>query len=477
MTIYCRLNSKNLCIKTKLINENDAINCLYNTDSKRCNKLKTLDSKKTRKVNVIHKNCDISDVQKHLDSLGISNSKKIPKNIKCKALSQMMKNPTSNYIKLDQRYVLFLTTPKKIIFDSVKISNSVAEINNITTFIKRLPNYSSVDQNFNKINTYIGNTDSIQIFSNKNIKINGTNIIFDSKYCENEELIYRIARAMKIDIYNQTSVILCKAIETILDNPTFTKQKPYVVLNDDTILFQINKKYILFNINKNINDNQQLYDIYRLLIDIPYYFETKIDFYEQINKIVKVPSNFPYLPPSSILYEIPKTPKTPLQTIQYKTSMTVFAELFKKMSHTLSANHFQSNKTLLELVPKENIMNNGKDIRMYHGTNSSNWQKIKKEGIKPIGGGMLANGFYFTPSIAKASNYFKTLNTDKKVIIEIIIKNADKLTVGLFNKFNHKNQINPIITQTMFNDIWQFIVREQKIIDQYFKIHRVFIIE
>jgi hypothetical protein len=116
---------------------------------------------------------------------------------------------------------------------------------------------------------------------------------------------------------------------------------------------------------------------------------------------------------------------------------------------------------------------------MYHGTNSTHWAKIKNEGIKPIGKGTLANGFYFTSSVARASNYFKAYGKKyRKVIIEIIIKNADQLTVGLYNYMNYSHQTNPIMTQTSTSiNIWQFIVRDQKIIDKHFQIHRVFIID
>jgi hypothetical protein len=115
---------------------------------------------------------------------------------------------------------------------------------------------------------------------------------------------------------------------------------------------------------------------------------------------------------------------------------------------------------------------------MYHGTNLTHWNNIKKNGIKPIGGGTLLKGFYFTPSIRRASNYFKFTGGYSKVIIELIIKDASQLTVGRFERGSTGVETDPIITQTFTSPrIWQFIVRDQKIIDKHFKIHRIFIVK
>jgi hypothetical protein len=134
---------------------------------------------------------------------------------------------------------------------------------------------------------------------------------------------------------------------------------------------------------------------------------------------------------------------------------------------------------LIDLVPKENILKNGKDVRMFHGTKMVHWKNIKKQGIQPVGGGSLGKGFYFTPSVARATDYLfrqkkeqKKKNSEKElapVLIELTIKDANTLTVGdLESEFPIKT--NPFENQTH----WQFIVTSPIVIKQYFRYDRVY---
>ena len=127
-------------------------------------------------------------------------------------------------------------------------------------------------------------------------------------------------------------------------------------------------------------------------------------------------------------------------------------------------------------------MKNGKDIRMFHGTKVLHWQSIKKDGIKAIGKGVLGEGFYFTPSVPIGMFYcFRSHGTHTKdrlqpVLVELIIKDADKLIVGDFSKDRHKYPIQT--TSSKFSvweeGFWQFIVRSKEILNKHFQIERVF---
>ena len=83
---------------------------------------------------------------------------------------------------------------------------------------------------------------------------------------------------------------------------------------------------------------------------------------------------------------------------------------------------------------------------MYHGTKVLHWMKIKKDGLKAIGGGALEQGFYFTSSVPVGISYcFREKQQQcqdlKPVFTEVIIKDADKLTVEDYSKllFSIKN--------------------------------------
>lgn len=269
------------------------------------------------------------------------------------------------------------------------------------------------------------------------------------------------------------------------------KSKPYVVLDDQHVLFQTKPKRILYNIYHNIlvHKKFELTQIVHVLQNhglLPEELYKIPNVGNDYNKIVKnvvvTKQNFPkYIFPKQ-LEEVPKTPSLPSLSgpKQYYLTHKAFLKLSNKMKNCISVfkKKFESEKyNLIELVPAENRMKNGRDIRMYHGTKVLHWNDIKKQGIKPIGAGLLGSGFYFTPSVSRATDYlFRDKKQQKQlltpVLIELVIKDADKLKVGdLKSKCPIKTD--PKKPEGNFY-YWQFIVTCPSIIQNHFRIDRVF---
>lgn len=109
-------------------------------------------------------------------------------------------------------------------------------------------------------------------------------------------------------------------------------------------------------------------------------------------------------------------------------------------------------------------INGIKYARMFHGTTEQNLNLLLEQGIKPIGGGVLGNGFYMTPSLEKALIYTSKLEFSsdfKPMIIEIWIKNPDSVTCCCLDKKDLccKDFIPDLITD--FDDeIWQFCIKD-----------------
>ena len=268
------------------------------------------------------------------------------------------------------------------------------------------------------------------------------------------------------------------------------KSKAYIILDDEHVLFLTDPKRILYNIYHNIlqHKNLELSRIvgilqkHGLLPDELYKIPLVGGYNKLVKNVVVTKKNFPkYIFPQQ-LEEVPKTPFLPslFGPKQYYLTHKAFLKLSNKMKNcvTVFKKKFESEKyNLIDLVPPENRMKNGRDIRMYHGTKLLHWKDIKEQGIKPIGGGTLGTGFYFTPSVSRATDYlFRDKKQQKQlltpVLIELLIKGADKLTVGdLKSKCPIKT--NPRLPDGNFY-YWQFIVTSPSVIQNHFRIDRVF---
>lgn len=187
------------------------------------------------------------------------------------------------------------------------------------------------------------------------------------------------------------------------------------------------------------------------------------------------------------------------QERQYKLSRHAKNKLEEKMSNVKNINegNYPKNPSLVELVPKENILTNGKDIKMYHGTQLRSWRNIKDTGIKPCGDGTMGKGFYFTPSFDKAVFYSRHskfpgsmgIGIEAPTVLELIIKDAHKLDVEL--------QVYPLIIPSFMEDVrckikgptlkkpigaftnpegdlWEFLVFKADIIKKHVKINRIY---
>lgn len=115
---------------------------------------------------------------------------------------------------------------------------------------------------------------------------------------------------------------------------------------------------------------------------------------------------------------------------------------------------------------------------MFHGTGlSDGWNNIKTYGIKSIGDGDLGPGFYVTSYVERALNYAYV--SKDPILIEIIIRDADKLKVQLLEtkikkgtNFTPKEPVLSLPTGNGF--IWQFAISSPEIIKKYFRINRLY---
>ena len=301
------------------------------------------------------------------------------------------------------------------------------------------------------------------------------------------EEIDKILSSLNIEKGKATKHDKCSIILNIEKLYKTNTLKPYLILDDQNVLFLTQPKKFLYNIHHKILSSSELWQIVKHLQNfglIPIQLH-KIpvlmirDHNKLIKNVILTKQNFPNYQFPLQLQTIPKTPsKTPPSSEQHYLSHKTYLQLSKQMNHCVSAYQkpFVSGKyKLIDLVPAKNILKNGKDVRMYHATKVLHWDNIKENGIKPVGGGTLGKGFYFTPSVDRATHYFFSKKpTQKKkldpVLIELIIKDADKLTVGsLDSNFPIKTKIIGSI-----QSYWQFIVNSNEIIDKYFRIYRVF---
>jgi len=288
---------------------------------------------------------------------------------------------------------------------------------------------------------------------------------------------------------------ICEIIEnTILrqpENPHFYKLK---INNYDYLVFYKMAPMVIFPMDPKF-EMSSLASKNNLLRLKDYLYEHNMveygllnvynyELYNAIRKNLYVKKYFPDLPsPQKVLEIIPKTPDTtPVVPNQFLIHKNALQKLKSHMKET-GMEKIAEKKKLIDLVPKTNVLANNKDIRMYHGTSYANWKNIKEKGILPIGAGLLGDGFYFTSSVPVATVYFKGGYDEKNpnVIVELKIKDADQLTVGEFHFGKEKEETDPIISDQDVNlatslrgGRWQYIVRDQKIINKHFKVTRIF---
>ena len=182
------------------------------------------------------------------------------------------------------------------------------------------------------------------------------------------------------------------------------------------------------------------------------------------------------LTPAIQQYLIPKTP-TCRQCTLNKKAMDFLNQQQTPRTKMYLRNVKKFPPTLFELTPPENRINK-KDVRMFHGTGlSDGWNNIKTYGIKSIGDGDLGTGFYVTSYVERALNY--AYESKDPILIEIIIRDADKLKVQLLEtkikKGNNFTPKEPVLSLPAGNGfIWQFAISSPEIIKKYFRINRIY---
>ena len=538
---FCKITSSGRCAKTKNANENDPT-CIYNETTKRCNKItkKAVPLKQKKAVPVKQK----KEVPVKQKKAAVQQKKAA---VQQKKMVPVVQNTIPFYLNNDAKSIEFTGIPQKFFLKNV--SNSTENLNAIIEHFK-LPKTKSKMQKFLSIKEYISKIlqkfpikkisfDTIEldipfhakvVYQYNNYKsltlhdltilllyfnINETASLVKKKtLCEeinkfvpiNKKEIQKdlfqkfgkIKNCNSLDVKKINDILLSLNIyktkatkkekcSIITNIDKLNSTEPYVVLDDEHVLFNTKPKKILYNIYRNILDNK--YDLHNILhhlqkCGIISYETYKIPIVgNSINKLIKnavlTKENFPNHVFVKQLQTIPKTPSIP-PTVpqQHLLSHKAFLELSKKMNHhvtTYGRKFVSGTKRLIDLVPPENILKNGKDIRMYHGTKALHWNDIKKNGIKPIGNGTLGKGFYFTPNVERATVYLLRQKPKQKrdvgpVLIELVIKDANKLMVGSLESKC------PIKTKMLagYGDYWQFIVRSENVIKEHFRIDRVF---
>ena len=407
----------------------------------------------------------------------------------CQALGIVMENPGPSqkpYLKVDSNNVIFYlkTGGKKIIFNITNPAlNTTQQIYSIITFLNQTHRVYLRTLRHVSVARYIGSLEEFERLPDGRLRSLDDNSMFNPKKCleEDGKLLQRVLKWLHFcpPPITPSKTISCDVLDLLLNKKTtFTPTKPYMVLDKEYIIMNT-RPLTLFNIEKNINDEEDLCAI-AVLLKTPNFSANDTTLWYKINSKVRTRSNFPHLPADQYLDTIPATPPTtPPSSLEIKISRAAFRALTNKMSKTLPKNSYKEDAPLIALVPKENILKNGKDIRMYHGTNIKAWDNIKTKGIQPVGGGTLGKGFYFTPSVTEATRYFKEWG-GQSVLIELVVKNADQLLVGEFTaaEMSTNFSTHPIMTQTFTAQrMWQFIVRAQLLINEHFRIDRAFIIE
>ena len=273
--------------------------------------------------------------------------------------------------------------------------------------------------------------------------------------------------------------------------------RPYIVLNEDTLLFLTHPLKLFYGIEKDQGDINlyQMVTILSLLKISTVGISESIPHYRNlINQKVVTKENFPNRIFVELIDSLPQTPtQTPHKPLQYLINNDIFKQLIQLRGHFVNLHHqLTPPQRLIDLVPASNRFPNGKDIRVFHGTNEKFLSAFKEKGILPSkGGGLLGPGFYFTPDIKKAANYLKLprgsqlLPGFRGIFLEIKIRNADQLWVTNF-KGRPIDTITKLLAEqttsivtvpnSKTNGLREFIVRDKKIVETHFVILRILIV-
>ncbi|NCY25746.1 MAG: hypothetical protein EBX37_13120, partial [Alphaproteobacteria bacterium] len=265
------------------------------------------------------------------------------------------------------------------------------------------------------------------------------------------------------------------------------------MLNDDTILFDAFPLKIFYRIDKPQNECSQ-YDLKLIAFHLNIFLDDRLSrlrLLNDINRKVVTKENFPLreiheyldvLPPS------PMTAMTPMASTSvplYHLSRKGYLSLVDRFE-SLMIVPTQPQASLIDWIPPQLILANGKDVRMFHGTNETNLKSIMQK-IKPLGKGTLGPAFYMTPSVKTARFYAvrscKSLKSNQMavhVILELVVKDAasllcknidkkamiaqwkDRTIAQLTDTTLERNA--PVLTQTFTKSskyAWQFIMRRQ----------------
>jgi hypothetical protein len=480
MSNYCKYNANGTrCIKTKIASEDDPARCIYNASTKFCKKIAKVTKPKITKPLVkvptpppAKVPTPPAKVPTPPATVPTPPAKVTTPPARVPTPPATVPTPPKKYTKIKEGEISFHTNPPIIFYqNNCKKHRLKKPLHQIMDFMgiaytKSMP----IRDLCAKIEEVI-----------TPVSRNGRELASDQDVLKN----------FGIASFDELSKTDRHKLRMKIDQDIFTP----IYLLDKFALFNTPTKKILLNVESPYLTPKDSLTVIEFLENLGLIDERQNNKYNALNVIInfiKTKENFPKLfLPSTSLDKIPDTPQnTPIKTLQLPITRIAFSHLKKIKSKT--APKMMKNKSLIDLIPPENILKNGKDVRMYHGTNLTNWNNIKKNKIKPIGGGMLGKGFYFSPSVTTASNYFKDYysSKEKAVLVELTIKNAGELKVGEY-KYSIHQQNTPLITggysgsglgtlgmyNSGYEGIWQFIVRDQKIIDEHFKIHRVFILD
>ena len=560
---FCKITLSGRCAKTKNESENTT-NCTYNSITQRCKKV----SKKKETTKPVQKKTEkkqtTKPVQKKTEKK--ETTKPAQKKGHQKQSQQGLDNGIPLHLQNDLKTIEFAEIPQT--FSLTATANSNNDLDAILDYFK-IPNIKSKTEKIAKIKECISKTlqkAMIKKIHYDTVEVNFTSkmkVRFQFNQCESISLYDITVFLLYFNIYERVSknnkIMLCEKIEKALafdeaqiakrtiqthsmtkNCSSFTTTKidsilysmnierskaekkvkcaiieniknyrlldPYVIVDDNHILFNTKPKRILYSISQNLLTNVENFKILTLLakdgllsafiksdskfskgitktlsrFDLP----PTSDIHGIINFVVVNKKNFPNHSFLQQFDDIPESLSIPVSTPhQFYLSNQGLNKLSNKMNKTVSCKTIGSNWSgkykLIDLVPKQNIMKNGKDIRMYHGTKVLHWKNIKSHGIKAIGGGALGQGFYFTPSVPVGIHYCFREKPEqsqdlKPVLAEVIIKDADKLTVGEYWKDLNQYPIVTTISSYDNQGFWQFVVRSENIIKKHFRIDRVF---
>ena len=512
----CKIATSGRCVKAETLNDPA---CLYNETTKRCNKVKKKISVKPKELprQQQHSVHELNfNLKTNATVIGFTN---IPQKFYLKNVSNStddlniilqhlklpkMKSKTEKCIQI-RKYISNVLQK----FPLQKVSMDTFELN-ITPDIKAKYQFKNCKNvtvyDITLFLLYFAINDYVASGKKKHIcSLIDSKLPMDMKEIQ-KSVIQKVSKkselaALSIREMNRILALLeitetsasksekCSILSNLYKLYKEKNAKCYIVLDEQHALFRTKPRRILYNIYHNIlvHRHSELFQIILLLqkngllpqniYDIP--LVKGCTYNKLVKNAIVTRQNFPDYPFREQLQTIPKTPSTtPSSPPEYYLSHRRFLKLSKDMDSCISVfqKRFVSGKyKLIDLVPPRNRLENVRDIRMYHGTKHLHWDDIKKNGLKPVGGGTLGKGFYFTPSVKRATNYLFREKREQKhdldpVLLELRIKDADTLKVG------NLSSDYPIKTLPIFNDgyYWQFVVSSPEIIQKYFTISRVF---